>query len=46
MSMWRQTDDRSVWYEWVVEVWHTVGGKKRKLGMSEMGTSRKNACLM
>ncbi|KAK5165384.1 uncharacterized protein LTR77_008913 [Saxophila tyrrhenica] len=46
VHMWRQTDDRSVWYEWVVEVYDTAGGKRRKVGMSEMGTSRKNACLM
>lgn len=46
VSMWRQTDDRKVWYEWVVEVYERVGGKRRKVGMSELHTSRKNGCLM
>ena len=45
--MWRQTDDRSVWYEWLVEVWVASGSKRKsKVTTSEMGTSRKNACLM
>ncbi|KAK5121815.1 hypothetical protein LTR85_004690 [Meristemomyces frigidus] len=46
VSMWRQTDDRKVWYEWVIEVYERVGGKRKKLGMSELHTSRKNGCLM
>ena len=48
VSMWRQTDDRGVWYEWVVEVFDKAGGKgrRRKVGMSELHSSRKNACLM
>ena len=45
--MWRQTDDRGVWYEWIVEVSEKVKGKgRRRLGMSELHSSRKNACLM
>ena len=41
--MWRQTDDRSVWYEWLVEV---LDEKKRPLALSELHSSKKNACLM
>lgn len=46
VSMWRQTDDRKVWYEWVVEVFIRLNGKKTKLAMSELHSSRKNGCLM
>ncbi|KAK3074361.1 hypothetical protein LTR53_003290 [Teratosphaeriaceae sp. CCFEE 6253] len=47
VSMWRQTDDRKVWYEWAVEVFVEVGGAKRmKVGMSELHSSRRNGCLM
>ncbi|KAG0651580.1 Type II arginine N-methyltransferase [Hyphodiscus hymeniophilus] len=47
VSIWRQTDDRKVWYEWLVEVFAMVGPNKRmRLGMSEAGTSRKIGCLM
>ncbi|KAK0110601.1 methyltransferase protein [Cadophora gregata f. sp. sojae] len=47
VSIWRQTDDRKVWYEWLVEAFVMVGqGKRMRLGMSEMGSSRKVGCLM
>ncbi|KAK3067496.1 hypothetical protein LTR53_015595, partial [Teratosphaeriaceae sp. CCFEE 6253] len=47
VSMWRQTDDRKVWYEWAVEVFAGVSGSKRmKVGMSELHSSRRNGCLM
>ncbi|TKA82388.1 hypothetical protein B0A55_01418 [Friedmanniomyces simplex] len=51
VTMWRQTDDRKVWYEWVVEVYvrvdSEVGGNKRmRVGMSELHSSRRNGCLM
>jgi len=47
VSIWRQTDDRKVWYEWLVEAFVMVGPEKRmRLGMSEVGTSRKVGCLM
>ena len=47
VSIWRQTDDRKVWYEWLVETFVMVGPKKRlRLGVSEMGSSRKQGCLM
>lgn len=47
VSVWRQTDDRKVWYEWLVEAYVMVGENKRKrLGMSEVGSSRKIGCLM
>ena len=47
VSIWRQTDDRKVWYEWLVEAFAIVGLEKRvRLGMSEAGSSRKIGCLM
>lgn len=42
ISMWRQTDDRSVWYEWLVEVFDACG----RTGTSELHTSRNVACSM
>ncbi|KAI5458564.1 protein arginine N-methyltransferase [Mariannaea sp. PMI_226] len=47
VSMWRQTDDTRVWYEWLVEAWTWVGPSQRiKVGSSELCSSREVACLM
>ncbi|KAK5660899.1 hypothetical protein OQA88_12272 [Cercophora sp. LCS_1] len=47
VSMWRQTDDSKIWYEWVVEAYTWVGPKTRlKIGSSEMHSSRNLGCLM
>jgi len=46
VSMWRQTDDRRVWYEWMVEVYAMQGTKRCKVGSSELHSSEKEACLM
>jgi protein arginine N-methyltransferase 5 len=47
VSMWRQTDDTKVWYEWMVEAFMWVGPSQRvKLGASELRSSRKVACVM
>jgi len=47
ISMWRQTDDRKVWYEWMVEAFAVVGPNKRvRVGVSDVGSSRKVGCLM
>ena len=60
VSMWRQTDDRKVWYEWVVELFEAeaikvgdgddgefeIRTRRKKLGSSELHSSRKNGCLM
>ncbi|KAH7040657.1 protein arginine N-methyltransferase [Microdochium trichocladiopsis] len=47
VSMWRQTDDTKVWYEWMVEAYMWVGESQRvKVGGSDMCSSRKVACLM
>ncbi|KAJ9623059.1 hypothetical protein H2203_005991 [Taxawa tesnikishii (nom. ined.)] len=46
VSMWRQTDDRKVWYEWMVEVYCYVNGKRIRLGASDLHSSWKNGCLM
>ncbi|KAG9245532.1 PRMT5 arginine-N-methyltransferase-domain-containing protein [Calycina marina] len=47
ISVWRQTDDRKVWYEWVVDAYVMMGPSKRmRLGTSEVGSSRRVGCLM
>ncbi|KAK4239275.1 hypothetical protein C8A03DRAFT_32689 [Achaetomium macrosporum] len=47
VSMWRQTDDSKVWYEWLVEVYAWAGPNTRiKVGTSDLHSSRKVACLM
>jgi len=47
VSIWRQTDDRKVWYEWMVETFIVIGPAKRlRVGISDLGSSRKNGCLM
>jgi len=52
VEMWRKTDGRSVWYEWWVEGWSNVGdvgggsGQRVRLGVSEVGSSKGEACLM
>ncbi|KAF2430478.1 arginine N-methyltransferas-like protein [Tothia fuscella] len=46
VSIWRQTDDRKVWYEWLVEAFVNVGGKKCRLSTSDLHSSKKNGCLM
>ncbi|KAM0284528.1 hypothetical protein ACHAQH_001894 [Verticillium albo-atrum] len=47
VSMWRQTDDTKVWYEWLIEAYTWVGeGQRIKVGSSELTSSRKVACLM
>jgi len=47
VSMWRQTDDTKVWYEWLVEAYTWVGESSRiKVASSELCSSRKVACLM
>ncbi|RYP44092.1 hypothetical protein DL768_009416 [Monosporascus sp. mg162] len=47
ISMWRQTDDTKVWYEWMVEAYMWVGPSQRvKVGASDMCSSRKVACMM
>jgi type II protein arginine methyltransferase len=47
VSMWRQTDDKKVWYEWRVEAFMWTGPSLRvKVGMSDFHSSRKVACQM
>ncbi|CAN8103609.1 unnamed protein product [Discula destructiva] len=47
VSIWRQTDDTRVWYEWVVEAYTWIGPKMRvKVGASEWHSSKNVACLM
>lgn len=46
-SIWRQTDGRKVWYEWMVESWMLAPNhQKLRLGQSEMHSSIKSGCLM
>ncbi|KAI1736400.1 methyltransferase-like protein [Xylaria scruposa] len=47
VTMWRQTDDAKVWYEWMVEAFRWVSETERiKVGGSDLCSSRKVACLM
>ncbi|KAH7054416.1 arginine N-methyltransferas-like protein [Macrophomina phaseolina] len=46
VSMWRQTDDRKVWYEWLVEAFVDAGGKRLRVAVSDLHSSKKNGCLM
>lgn len=46
ISMWRQTDDRKVWYEWLVESFISVNGQRLRLSISDLHSSKSNGCLM
>ncbi|KAK4120766.1 Skb1 methyltransferase [Parathielavia appendiculata] len=47
VSMWRQTDDTKVWYEWLIEVYAWIAPSARiKVGATDLHSSRKVACLM
>lgn len=46
LSIWRNTDDRKVWYEWHVESYVILDDRKVRLGASELHSSKKNGCLM
>lgn len=46
VTMWRQTDDRKVWYEWLVESYIRIGGQRVRLGVSDLHSSKSNGCLM
>ncbi|KAM0345440.1 hypothetical protein ACHAPU_006603 [Fusarium lateritium] len=47
VSMWRQTDDTRVWYEWLVEAFTWTGPLSRvKVASSDLCSSRQVACLM
>ncbi|KAF2401517.1 arginine N-methyltransferas-like protein [Trichodelitschia bisporula] len=46
VSIWRHTDDRKVWYEWMIETFTKVGGRMVKINTSELHSSIKNGCLM
>lgn len=46
ISMWRQTDDRRVWYEWTMDVYMNVDGQKIKIGGTDLHSSEREACLM
>ncbi|KAH0143716.1 protein arginine N-methyltransferase HSL7, partial [Aureobasidium melanogenum] len=46
VSMWRQTDDRKVWYEWQVEVFASLNGTRQRVASSDLHSSIKNGCLM
>ena len=52
--MFRVTDNRKVWYEWIVEAWSNLMGgaagsgdkRKLRLGISELGSSKSGGCMM
>ncbi|PSN73335.1 arginine N-methyltransferas-like protein [Corynespora cassiicola Philippines] len=46
VTMWRQTDDRKVWYEWLVESFMTINDQRVKLGTTELHSSKSNGCMM
>ncbi|KAI0589526.1 Protein arginine N-methyltransferase [Pyrenophora tritici-repentis] len=46
VSFWRQTDDRKVWYEWLVESYMVVNGQRIRLGVSDLHSSKSNGCMM
>lgn len=55
VSIFRATDNRKVWYEWMIEAWfNLVGGgvgggvekRKIRLGVSEINSSKQGGCMM
>lgn len=48
INMWRKTDDRKVWYEWIVDAYAvaTPGRRRYRIGGSKLHSSEKEACLM
>ncbi|RMZ85656.1 hypothetical protein DV737_g634, partial [Chaetothyriales sp. CBS 132003] len=46
VCMWRKTDGRKVWYEWMVDAYLRVKGRRTRVGGSELHSSEKEACLM
>ncbi|KAH8154742.1 uncharacterized protein LAJ45_01273 [Morchella importuna] len=47
VTIWRETSERKVWYEWSVEAF-TKGsrGQRFRVGVTELHSSKKNGCLM
>ncbi|KAF2461203.1 PRMT5 arginine-N-methyltransferase-domain-containing protein [Lineolata rhizophorae] len=46
VCMWRMTDDRKVWYEWLVESFVVLDARRVRLGVSDLHSSKKSGCLM
>ncbi|KAI9893353.1 MAG: methyltransferase protein [Vezdaea aestivalis] len=48
VNLWRQTDDRKVWYEWMIETFVILGKHNHRIrvGGSDLHSSRKHGCLM
>ncbi|CUS13596.1 unnamed protein product [Tuber aestivum] len=46
VCIWRQTSERKVWYEWVVEAFFRNGGQRCCLGATDLHSSKQNGCLM
>lgn len=54
VSIFRATDNRKVWYEWMIEAWSNLmggslsSGEKRRVrfGVSEVGSSKSGGCMM
>jgi protein arginine N-methyltransferase 5 len=46
VSFWRQTDDRKVWYEWLVESFMVISGQRVRLSISDLHSSKSNGCMM
>ncbi|KAL9098772.1 MAG: hypothetical protein Q9163_005629 [Psora crenata] len=50
VTFFRMTDNRKVWYEWMVEAWSNnpvvASGPGFRLGVSELGSSKDRSCMM
>ena len=46
VSIWRLTDDRKVWYNWMVEAFVILSGQRMRIGQSGLHSSWKNGSLM
>ncbi|RPB01911.1 Skb1 methyltransferase [Choiromyces venosus 120613-1] len=46
VRIWRQTSERKVWYEWVVEASVRNAGQRYPLGATDLHSSKQNGCLM
>ncbi|KAL7275964.1 hypothetical protein RUND412_001064 [Rhizina undulata] len=48
ISISRETSERKVWYEWMVEAFISgpASGKRQRIGVSDLHSSKKNGCMM
>ena len=46
VNMWRETDNKKVWYEWLIETFIDSRMSGQQIGISELHSSKENGCLM